>query len=263
MLAGISEILIISTPLDQARFETLLEDGRQWGISLSYAAQPSPDGLAQAFLIGKDFVGGQPSALILGDNIFFGHGLGDMVRRAAQDPGGGTIFGYQVEDPERYGVIEMDALGRPLSIEEKPQQPKSRWAATGLYFYDHRVVDVVEGLKPSARGELEITDVNRWYLERDCLRVERLGRGFAWFDAGTHDAMLDAGNFVQTVERRQGMKIACLEEIAYREGFIDREQLCRLAWPLRKSGYGRYLIRLSEEEPGEEPVPLPPRERAA
>ena len=226
--------------------------------------QPTPDGLAQAFLIGRDFIGAQPSSLILGDNIFFGHGLGDMVRRAADNPAGGTIFGYQVEDPERYGVVEMDASGRALSIEEKPQQAKSRWAATGLYFYDHRVVEVVEGLQPSARGELEITDVNRWYLEHDCLRVERLGRGFAWFDAGTHDAMLDAGNFVQTVERRQGMKIACLEEIAYREGFIDRDHLCRLAWQLRKSGYGRYLMRLCEDEAAaEEASPMPERERAA
>lgn len=263
MLAGIREILVISTPRDQSLFQTLLGDGDQWGLSLRYAVQPSPDGLAQAFLIGKDFVDQQPSALILGDNIFFGHGLGTMVSRAAENPVGGTIFGYQVEDPERYGVIEMDRLGRPLSIEEKPEHPKSRWAATGLYFYDDRVVEVVEGLTPSARGELEITDVNRWYLERGLLRVERLGRGFAWFDAGTHDAMMDAGNFVQTVERRQGMKIACLEEIAYRERFIDRDQLCQLAWPLRKSGYGQYLLRLSEEEPEGQSIPVPAREKAA
>jgi glucose-1-phosphate thymidylyltransferase len=248
MLANIREILIISTPRDSDLFRGLLGDGSQWGLQFSYAVQPSPGGLAQALLIGRTFIDSKPSALILGDNIFFGHGLGDVVKRAAQHSTGGTVFAYQVEDPERYGVVEMDSAGRAISIEEKPHMPKSRWAVTGLYFYDKRVVEVAEGLSPSARGELEITDVNRWYLNQGCLRVERLGRGFAWFDAGTQDHMLDASNFVQTVERRQGMKIACPEEIAFREGFIDRDQLCRLAWPLRNSGYGRYLVRLSEEE---------------
>jgi glucose-1-phosphate thymidylyltransferase len=249
MLAGIREILLISTPRDQPMFKGLLADGQQWGIELSYAVQPSPDGLAQAFVIGREFVEGGPSALILGDNIFFGHGLAELVSRAASNPSGATIFGYQVEDPERYGVVEFDADRRALSIEEKPKHPRSRWAATGLYFYDSRVTDVVAGLKPSARGELEITDVNRWYLERGCLTVERFGRGFAWFDAGTHESMLDASNFVHTIERRQGLKVACPEEIAYRGGFIDAEQVCRLAWPLRNSGYGRYLMQLIEDDP--------------
>jgi glucose-1-phosphate thymidylyltransferase len=239
MLAGIREILVISTPRDQPMFEELLEDGSQWGLDLHYAIQPSPDGLAQAFIIGRDFVAGQSSALILGDNIFFGHGLAELVSKAAQVGEGATIFGYQVDAPERYGVIEFDSAGRAVSIEEKPAQAKSRWAATGLYFYDDDVVDVAEEIKPSARGELEITDVNRWYLNRGCLKVEKLGRGFAWFDAGTHESMLEASNFVHTIENRQGLKIACLEEIAYRQDFIDEEQVCRLAWPLRKSNYGR------------------------
>ena len=249
MLAGIREIMVISTPRDQPMFKGLLSDGHQWGIELNYAIQPSPDGLAQAFVIGREFVQGGPSALILGDNIFFGHGLADLAHRAARNPSGATIFGYQVEDPERYGVVEFDATGRALSIEEKPKHPKSRWAVTGLYFYDSRVTDVVAGLKPSPRGELEITDVNCWYLERDCLTVERFGRGFAWFDAGTHEAMLDAANFVHTVERRQGLKVACPEEIAYRGGFIDAEQVRRLAWPLRKGSYGQYLIQMLEDDP--------------
>lgn len=244
MLAGIRDILVISTPRDQAMFKGLLDDGAQWGLDLHYAIQPSPDGLAQAFIIGRNFVAGQSSALILGDNIFFGHGLAELVSKAGREREGATIFGYQVEAPERYGVIEFDNAGRALSIEEKPAQPKSRWAATGLYFYDERVADVAEGIKASARGELEITDVNRWYLNRGCLKVEKLGRGFAWFDAGTHESMLEAGNFVHTIENRQGLKIACLEEIAYRQGFIDAEQVCRLAWPLRKSNYGRYLMQL-------------------
>ena len=244
MLAGIREILVISTPRDQPMFEDLLEDGAQWGLDLHYAIQPSPDGLAQAFIIGRDFVAGQSSALILGDNIFFGHGLAELVSKAAQVREGATIFGYQVDAPERYGVIEFDSAGRAVSIEEKPAQAKSRWAATGLYFYDDHVADVAEEIKPSARGELEITDVNRWYLNRGCLKVEKLGRGFAWFDAGTHESMLEASNFVHTIENRQGLKIACLEEIAYRQDFIDEEQVCRLAWPLRKSNYGRYLMQL-------------------
>jgi glucose-1-phosphate thymidylyltransferase len=249
MLADIREILLISTPRDQPIFKDLLADGQQWGIELSYAVQPSPDGLAQAFVIGRQFVEGGPSALILGDNIFFGHGLAELVSQAASNSSGATIFCYQVEDPERYGVVEFDADRRALSIEEKPKHPKSRWAATGLYFYDSRVTDVVAELTPSARGELEITDVNRWYLKQGCLTVERFGRGFAWFDAGTHESMLDAGNFVHTVERRQGLKVACPEEIAYRGGFIDAEQVCRLAWPLRKSSYGQYLMQLIEDEP--------------
>jgi glucose-1-phosphate thymidylyltransferase len=256
MLAGIREILVISTPRDQAMFKGLLEDGAQWGLDLHYANQPSPDGLAQAFIIGRDFVAGQPSALILGDNIFFGHGLAELVSKAGQVREGATIFGYQVEAPERYGVIEFDHAGRVVSIEEKPAQPKSRWAATGLYFYDRHVADVAEEIKPSARGELEITDVNRWYLNRGCLKVEKLGRGFAWFDAGTHESMLEAGNFVHTIENRQGLKIACLEEIAYRQGFIDAEQVCSLAWPLRKSNYGRYLMQLVDGDAAVQPAVL-------
>jgi glucose-1-phosphate thymidylyltransferase len=256
MLAGIREILVISTPRDQAMFKGLLEDGAQWGLDLHYANQPSPDGLAQAFIIGRNFVAGQPSALILGDNIFFGHGLAELVSKAGQVREGATIFGYQVEAPERYGVIEFDNAGRAVSIEEKPDHPKSRWAATGLYFYDKHVADVAEEIRPSARGELEITDVNRWYLNRGCLKVEKLGRGFAWFDAGTHESMLEAGNFVHTIENRQGLKIACLEEIAYRQGFIDAEQVCSLAWPLRKSNYGRYLMQLVDGDAAVQPAVL-------
>ncbi len=247
MLAGIRDILVITTPEDQGMFQRLLDDGRQWGLSISYANQAKPGGLAEAFLIGRKFIGGDRCALILGDNIFFGHGLGDGIVDAAEINAGAVVFAYQVEDPERYGVIELDQSGKPISIEEKPAIPKSQWAVTGLYFYDEQVVDVAGNLQPSARGELEITDVNAWYLERQQLSVQKLGRGFAWFDAGTHESLLDASNFVQTIERRQGLKIACLEEIAYRQGFIDAEQVCRLARPLVKTRYGQYLLKIVSE----------------
>jgi glucose-1-phosphate thymidylyltransferase len=241
MLAGMRDVLIISTPSDTPRFQELLGDGGQWGMHFSYAVQPSPDGLAQAFLIGRHFIRGNPSALILGDNIFYGHDFGKQLRDASSQPDGATVFAYHVHDPERYGVVEFDAAGRAVSIEEKPARPKSHYAVTGLYFYDQCVCDIAAGIKPSARGELEITDVNRAYLERGSLRVEVMGRGMAWLDTGTHETMLDAAQFISTIEKRQGMKIACPEEIAYHQGYIDASQLEALAQPYRKNSYGRYL----------------------
>ena len=248
LLAGIRDILIISTPVDLPRFEQLLGDGADWGINLSYAVQPSPDGLAQAFLIGRDFVGRDPSALVLGDNIFYGHDLQDRLDRATRKPDGATVFAYHVNDPQRYGVVAFDAQGRATSLEEKPTQPKSNYAVTGLYFYDNDVLAIAAGLKPSARGELEITDVNRAYMERGRLSVEIMGRGYAWLDTGTHEALIEASNFIQTIEHRQGLKIACPEEIVFHKGFIDAAQLERLAHPLAKSGYGQYLLRLLKED---------------
>ena len=247
MLAGLRDILIISTPQDTARFAELLGDGKQWGINLSYAVQPSPDGLAQAFLIGRDFISGDRSALILGDNIFYGQSFSHHLQHAARLETGATVFAYPVQDPERYGVVEFNASGRAISIEEKPSAPKSRYAVTGLYFYDNEVVNLASSLKPSARGELEITDLNRLYLNAGTLKVQIMSRGMAWLDTGTHDSLLDAGLFVQTIERRQGLKIACPEEIAYRLGYIDTEQLEKLAQPVRKSGYGQYLLSLQAE----------------
>jgi glucose-1-phosphate thymidylyltransferase len=247
MLAGVREILIISTPQDTQRFAELLGDGRRWGIELSYAVQPSPDGLAQAFIIGKNFIGNDPSALVLGDNIFYGHSLTGQLQRAAKRTSGATVFAYQVQDPERYGVVEFDVNGRAISLEEKPSAPKSRYAVTGLYFYDNEVVEIASALKPSPRGELEITDVNREYLKRGTLEVELMSRGMAWLDTGTHDSLFEAGMFIHTIERRQGLKIACPEEIAYRYGYISGEQLEALAAPVRKSGYGQYLISLLSE----------------
>jgi len=244
MLAGLREILIISTPQDTPRFESLLGDGAQWGLQLSYAVQPSPDGLAQAFLIGKEFLAGDGCCLVLGDNIFYGHDFSKPLIHAAAQPSGATVFAYAVRDPERYGVVEFDATGKAISLEEKPAQPKSRYAVTGIYFYDAQVVSIAEGLKPSARGELEITDVNRWYLERGQLRTELLGRGMAWLDTGTHDSLLDAANFIQTIERRQGLKVACPEEIAFRLGYITRDQLAALAAKIGKSTYANYLQSL-------------------
>lgn len=247
MLAGIRDILVISTPQDTPRFEALLGDGRRWGIRLRYAVQKRPEGIAQAFLVGREFIGGERVALVLGDNIFHGHDLTECLKRAAARERGATVFAYAVNDPGRYGVIEFDARGRAVSIEEKPRQPKSRYAVTGLYFYDHRVVEIASRLKPSARGELEITDVNRAYLERGELDVIAMGRGMAWLDTGTHEALLEAAHFIETIERRQGLKIACPEEIAYRMGFIDAAQLEALAAPLEKSGYGEYLRRVLTE----------------
>ena len=244
MLAGVREVLVISTPQDTPRFEQLLGDGAGWGMDIRYAVQPTPGGLAQAFIIGERFVDRDPCALVLGDNIFYGHDLGGSLRRAGQGTAGATVFAYPVLDPQRYGVVEFDAGGRAVSIEEKPANPKSRYAVTGLYFYGNDVLAVARGLRPSARGELEITDVNRHYLDRGSLEVVVMGRGYAWLDTGTHDSLLEAAQFVQTIEKRQGLKIACPEEIAYRMGFIDAAQLERLARPLLKSGYGEYLMRV-------------------
>ena len=244
MLGGITDVLVITTPQDQHLFQKLLGNGAQWGISIRYAVQPSPEGLAQAFLIGRDFIGTDPCSLILGDNIYYGHGMPDHLRRAASQTSGATVFAYWVEKPEAYGVVEFDAAGRVLSVEEKPEAPRSNYAITGLYFYDNDVVSIAKGLKPSARGELEITDLNRVYLERGALNVEKLGRGFAWLDTGTHESLLQAATFIQTIELRQGLKVACPEEVAYHLGLIDAEQLLRLAEPLKKSGYGDYLIKL-------------------
>jgi glucose-1-phosphate thymidylyltransferase len=247
MLAGIREILVITTPTDLGAFQRLLGDGSQWGISLTYAVQPDPDGLAQAFVIGAGFIGRDAVALVLGDNLFYGHGVPEQLQAAAARTEGGTVFAYRVKDPERYGVVHFDAEGRALGIEEKPTQPKSNYAVTGLYLYDNDVIEIAAGLKPSARGELEITDVNRIYLERGRLRVELFGRGVAWLDTGTHESLLQAATFIETIETRQGWKVCCPEEIAYRAGFIDAAQLERLAVPLRKSEYGAYLLRLLKD----------------
>jgi len=244
MLAGIRDILIISTPQDTPRFQELLGDGSQWGLSLSYAVQPSPDGLAQAFIIGKEFVGEAPSALILGDNIYYGHDFETQLREASARTTGSTVFAYHVHDPERYGVVDFDEQRRAVSLEEKPAQPKSNYAVTGLYFYDNKVCDIAAGIATSPRGELEITDVNRVYLERGQLNVELMGRGMAWLDTGTHESLLEAGQFIATIENRQGLKVACPEEIAYRRGYIDAAKLKQLAQPLKKNAYGQYLLRL-------------------
>jgi glucose-1-phosphate thymidylyltransferase len=248
MLAGIRDILVISTPQDTPRFQALLGDGSQWGLNLSYCVQPSPDGLAQAFILGRSFVGGQASALVLGDNIFYGHDLNRMLAAASARGSGASIFAYHVHDPQRYGVVAFDDRRRALSIEEKPAVPKSNYAVTGLYFYDADVCDIAAGLKPSARGELEITSVNACYLDRGDLEVEVMGRGYAWLDTGTHDSLMEAGQFIATLEKRQGLKVSCPEEIAFRAGWIDREQLLALAQPMLKSGYGSYLMRLADSQ---------------
>lgn len=248
MLAGMRDILIISTPQDTPRFQELLGDGSQWGINLCYAVQPSPDGLAQAFIIGRKFVGNAPSAMILGDNIYYGHDFDAQLRTASERTDGATVFAYHVHDPERYGVVEFDGNRRAISVEEKPANPKSNYAVTGLYFYDHQICDIAASIKPSARGELEITDVNRAYLERNQLNVELMGRGMAWLDTGTHESLLDASQFIATIENRQGLKIACPEEIAYRKGYINANQLQELAQPLKKNGYGQYLLRLLNDK---------------
>ena len=247
MLAGIRDILIISTPQDTPRFEQLLGDGSDWGLNLAYAVQPSPDGLAQAFIIGADFIGDSPSALVLGDNIFYGHDFQTLLERAMQREAGATVFATHVHDPERYGVVAFDGQGRATSLEEKPKAPKSNYAVTGLYFYDNSVVELARNLKPSARGELEITDLNRLYLESGALSVEIMGRGFAWLDTGTHESLNEASNFIETIEHRQSLKVCCPEEIAYRKGFIDAAQLERLAQPLAKNGYGVYLLSVLKE----------------
>ena len=248
MLAGIKDILVISTPEDLPRFEQLLSDGSRWGLNLEYAVQPEPEGLAQAFIIGREFIGNDAVTLILGDNIFYGQGFGSTLRGAAAREDGATVFGYYVRDPERYGVVEFDADGRALSIEEKPDEPRSHYAVTGLYFYDNDVVDIAAGLEPSPRGELEITDVNVEYLVRGKLRVELMGRGMAWLDTGTHESLQQATNFIETIEQRQGLKVSCPEEIAYRMGYISAEQVVRLAGPMKKNGYGQYLLEIAEEE---------------
>ena len=244
MLAGIHDILIISTPQDTPRFEQLLGDGQRWGINITYAVQPSPDGLAQAFLIGEDFIGNAPTALVLGDNIYYGHDFQYLLRSAMDRQGSASVFAYHVQDPERYGVVEFDGQGNAISLEEKPAKPKSNYAVTGLYFYDNDVIEIAKGIRPSARGELEITDVNRTYLEQHRLSVEIMGRGYAWLDTGTHDSLLEASGYIATIERRQGLKVACPEEVAYRQGWIGAEQLLKLAEPLAKNGYGQYLKRL-------------------
>ncbi len=248
MLAGLRETLIISTPQDLPRFRDLLGDGSQWGLSFTYAEQPHPGGLAQAFIIGRDFVGSDRVCLILGDNIFYGHGLPEKLRRAGSQEKGATVFGYWVKDPDRYGVVSFDENGKALDIEEKPAKPRSNWAVTGLYFYDNRVLDIASGLKPSARGELEITDVNLSYLKLGALRVEKLGRGIAWLDTGTHETLMQASNYIETIEERQGLKVACLEEIAYRMGYIGPAEVEELARPLMKNGYGQYLLDLLKHE---------------
>ena len=247
MLTGIRDILIISTPMDTPRFQDLLGDGSQWGLNLQYAVQPSPDGLAQAFIIGENFIGGDPSSLVLGDNIFYGHDFAELLRNANDRESGATVFAYHVQDPHRYGVAEFDPAGRVLSLEEKPVKPKSHFAVTGLYFYDNQVVQLAKDLKPSPRGELEITDLNRLYLDQNQLQVELMGRGYAWLDTGTHDSLLEAGQFIATLEKRQGLKVACPEEIAFRHRWISAEQLAALAHPLAKNGYGQYLQQILNE----------------
>jgi len=248
MLAGIRDILIISTPQDTPRFQALFGDGARWGLNLSYCVQPSPDGLAQAFILGREFVGGAPSALVLGDNIYYGHDLQGLLRNATDRTEGASVFAYHVTDPERYGVVEFDAVQRALSIEEKPQAPKSNYAVTGLYFYDSQVCDIASSIAPSPRGELEITDVNAVYLKQGQLSVEIMGRGYAWLDTGTHDSLMEAGQFIATLEKRQGLKVACVEEIAYRSGWIDAAQLEKLAQPMLKNGYGQYLLKVLKEK---------------
>lgn len=248
MLAGIQDILIISTPQDTPRFEQLLGDGHQWGINISYAVQSSPDGLAQAFLIGEGFIGKAPTALVLGDNIYYGHDFQQLLRNAMERKGSASVFAYHVQDPERYGVVEFDGQGNAISLEEKPAKPKSNYAVTGLYFYDNDVIEIAKEVRPSGRGELEITDVNRTYLEQHRLSVEIMGRGYAWLDTGTHDSLLEASGYIATIERRQGLKVACPEEVAFRQGWIGAEQLLKLAEPLAKSGYGQYLKRLLQDK---------------
>ena len=247
MLAGIRDVLVINTPHEQALFQRLLGDGSQWGISIRYAVQPSPDGLAQAFLIGREFVGGEPCCLVLGDNIFYGHGFTEQLARAASRDSGATVFGYWVRDPQRYGVAEFDVDGRVVGLEEKPAQPRSNWAVTGLYFYDANACDHAAQLRPSVRGELEITDLNRCYLDAGRLMLEKLGRGYAWLDTGTHESLVEASNYIETIERRQGLKVCCPEEIAFQQGWIDAEQVLRLAAPLARNGYGQYLLDLVKQ----------------